>query len=73
MKLIVTFLTTAQINAFSLFGMDKKNPFYAVKPKYEQVIEPVEESDQLRKMTGPENVFKFQQVSWWLINLIDKK
>ena len=62
MKLIVTFLAAAQINGFSLFGMDKKNPFYAVKPKHEQRIEQVDESDQLRKMTGPENVFKFQQV-----------
>ena len=47
-------------SAFSLFGMDKKNPFYAVKPKH-QLIEAEPESDQMRKMTGPANVFKFQQ------------
>ena len=58
MKLITTFLGMS--SAFSLFGMDKKNPFYAVKPKHE-LIEAEPESDQMRKMTGPANVFKFQQ------------
>ena len=59
MKLVVTFFAFS--NAYSLFH-HKKNPFYAVKPKEEPVEQAeVEEPVQLRKLTGPENVFKFQQ------------
>ena len=72
MKLFLTFFAFS--NAYSLFH-HKKNPFYAVKPKDEPLEETkeVEESSQLRKLTGPENVFKFQQENGKILkNIVSK-
>ena len=46
-----------------------------MKPKDEPIekTETIEESSQLRKLTGPENVFRFQQENGKIYSKIEKK